>query len=179
MQYRIPHRWNHNPCWEGEIEDQGSDARNLGEAVIAAHKVGASLDGASLVGASLDGASLDGASLDRASLVGASLDGASLDRASLVGARLSYVGKIKTLRVFSGLYRYVCMAILAEDGIPWVRMGCLWKTVEDWDAIGIRASNTGEFPDDGSEQCEDRVLAFDFTRAAALRLAESASRLLS
>jgi hypothetical protein len=98
MKYRIPHRWNQDPCWEGEIEDHGNDEKNLGAAVLAAHKSGASLDGASLdraslvgaslVGASLDGASLVGASLDGASLYRASLDGASLDRASLVGASL-------------------------------------------------------------------------------------------
>ena len=64
------------------------------------------------------------------------------------------------------------MAILSSDGTPWVRMGCLWNTVEDWDRIGIRTSNSDGFPDDGSERCEERVRAFDFTRAAALRLAE-------
>ena len=88
MKYRIPHRWNQEPCWKGEIEDQGNDAKNLGTAVLVAHKAGALLDGARLDGARLDGASLDGASLDGASLDGASLDGASLDGASLVRARL-------------------------------------------------------------------------------------------
>jgi len=98
MKYRIPHRWNQEPCWEGEIEDQGNDAKNLGAAVLVAHKAGARLDGARLdgarlVGARLDGARLDGASLDGARLVGAILDGASLvgaslDRARLDGARL-------------------------------------------------------------------------------------------
>ena len=51
MKYRIPHRWNQDPCWEGEIEDHGNDGKNLGAAVLAAHKSGASLDGASLDGA--------------------------------------------------------------------------------------------------------------------------------
>ena len=88
MKYRIPHRWNQEPCWKGEIEDQGNDAKNLGTAVLVAHKAGALLDGARLDGALLDGASLDGASLDGALLDGARLDGASLVGASLVGARL-------------------------------------------------------------------------------------------
>lgn len=51
----IRHRWTNACIWSGEIQDQGSDAKNLGAAVIAAKKAGASLDGANLVGASLDG----------------------------------------------------------------------------------------------------------------------------
>ena len=144
MKIAIKSRWQwiHTPCWEGEIEDQRNDTKNLGAAIIAAHRTGADLRGADLGDANLGGADL--------------------------GGNL----KVKTARVYTGLYRYVSMAILAFDGTPWVRMGCLWKTVEEWDRIGIRASNVGEFPDDGSEQCEERERAFAFARAAALRLAE-------
>ena len=154
MRYAIKSRysWVHTPCWDGEIEDKGSESLNLRAAVLSAHGAHANLRGANLGDADLRGADLRGANLRDADLRGA--------------------GKVKTFRLFSGLYQYACMAILAEDGTPWVRMGCLWKTVEDWDRSGIRASNRGEFPDDGSERCEERVRAFDFTRAAALRLAE-------
>ena len=239
MRYAIKSRysWVHAPCWEGEIEDEGSEALNLRVAVLSAHGahanlgganlrdadlVGADLVGADLVGADLGGANLGdanlrdanlggadlrdanlgGANLRDANLVGANLRDANLGGADLVGANLRDAdmggadlvganlrdanlvgadlgganlrgaGKVKTFRLFAGLYQYDCMAILAEDGTPWVRMGCLWKSVEEWDRIGIRASNRGEFPDDGSERCEERVRAFDFTRAAALRLAE-------
>ena len=149
MRYAIKSRysWVHAPCWEGEIEDQGSEALNLRVAVLSAHGAHANLIGADLRDANLRGADLRGA--------------------NLIGGL-----KIKTVRVYAGLYRYISMAILSSDGTPWVRMGCLWNTVEDWDRIGIRASNSDEFPDDGSERCEERVRAFDFTRAAALRLAE-------
>ena len=104
-------------------------------------------------------ASLDGASLNRANLDGASLDGA-----------LIYGKPIVTLRVFSGLYRYTVHAVLFRDGSRWVRMGCLWKSLDEWEAIGIRKSNPSEFPDDGSDRCEERVSAFEFAKAAALRL---------
>ena len=139
MRYSIKSRysWVHTPCWDGDIENKGSESLNLRAAVLSAHGAHASLRGANLGDANLGDA-----------------------------------GKVKTFRLFSGLYQYACMAILAEDGTPWVRMGCRWKTVEDWDRIGIRTSNTREFPDDGSAKCEERVRAFDFTRAAALRLAE-------
>jgi hypothetical protein len=70
------------------------------------------------------------------------------------------------------MYAHTCHAVVANDGVAWVRMGCLWKTVVEWDQIGIRQSNPGEYPDDGSPKCEERVRAFEFTRAAALAMAE-------
>jgi hypothetical protein len=52
-------------------------------------------------------------------------------------------------------------------------MGCLWKSLAEWEAVGIRKSNLSEFPDDGSYRCEERVAAFEFAKAAALRLKEN------
>jgi hypothetical protein len=49
-------------------------------------------------------------------------------------------------------------------------MGCLWKSLKNWEKIGIRKSNLSEYPDDGSEKCEERTAAFEFARAAALRM---------
>jgi hypothetical protein len=54
-------------------------------------------------------------------------------------------------------------------------MGCLFKSLEDWEKIGIRKSNLAEFPDDGSDKCEERVAAFEFAKAAALRMKPPAS----
>ncbi len=142
-----------------------------------ANLYGANLNGASLDGANLNGANLNRANLDGASLYGANLDRASLNRASLYGASLDRAlidGKpIVTLRVFSGLYKYTVQAVLFQDGSRWVRMGCLWKSLDEWEAIGIRKSNPSEFPDDGSDRCEERVAAFEFAKAAALRLKET------
>jgi uncharacterized protein YjbI with pentapeptide repeats len=137
------------------------------ELVTAARAAKASLDGASL-----NGANLDRANLDRASLDGANLDGANLDRASLDGALID--GKpIVTLRVFSGLYKYTVQAVLFQDGSRWGRMVCLWKSLDEWESIGIRKSNLSEFPDDGSDRCEERVAALEFAKAAALRLKDN------
>ena len=130
---------------------------------------GANLDGADLRGAYLDGANLDGASLDGANLYGAYLDGACLDGANLYGAYLDG-RKVAAMQVFTGLYAYDVHAVLFDDGSRWVHMGCLWKSLEDWETIGIRKSNLSEFPDDGSEKCEERVRAFEFAKEAALRL---------
>jgi len=142
---------------------------NLSRANLSgANLSGANLRGADLSEADLSGANLSRANLSRANLSGANLRGADLREADLRGADL----KIHCLEVFTGLYNYQCWAIVTDQGVPWVRMGCLWKSVEDWDAMGIRQSNEEEFPDDGSEKCERRVRAFEFTRCAALAQAE-------
>jgi hypothetical protein len=39
-----------------------------------------------------------------------------------------------------------------------------------WKAIGIRKSNVIEFPDDGSEMCEDRVGLFNLAVATVERM---------
>ena len=86
---RILNRFNStSACWEGEIEDTGSTAKNLGEAVKAALKQGADLRGADLRGADLQGAYLQGAYLPGAYLPGAYLHGAYLQGADLRDADL-------------------------------------------------------------------------------------------
>ena len=139
--------------WSGKIDDQGSDSKNLGEAIKAAIKAGDNLTGAYLWGANLWGA--------------------NLQDADLRSAELRHGMKIKSLRIFAGLYVHICMAIVDESGIPWVRMGCLWHTVEEWDRIGIRESNIREFPNDGSPKSEERVRAFEFVRATAIAMAKA------
>jgi len=137
-----------NACqWAGDIEDTGSARRNLGAAIKAALLTGAVLRGAVL-------------------------RDADLTDADLTGAVLRDDVKISALRAMLGLYRYQTWAFTTDSGVPWVRMGCLWNSVEEWDRIGIRASNPNEFPDDGSAKCEERVRAFEFARDMALRMAE-------
>jgi hypothetical protein len=77
------------------------------------------------------------------------------------------------MRVFSGLYEYQVWGVLFEDGSRWVRMGCLFYSLEKWDEIGIRQSNTSEYPEDGSDRSEERVAAFEFAKAAVLRLKQA------
>ena len=183
----IPNRYTNTCQWAGDIEDTGSAHRNLGAAIKAALLTGADLrdavlrdailrdadlTGAVLRGADLTGADLTGAFLTGAFLRGADLTGAILRDADLTGAILTGAVKISALRAMSGLYQYQTWAFTADSGVPWVRMGCLWKSVEEWDRIGIRASNPVEFPNDGSAKCEERVRAFEFVRDMALRMAE-------
>ena len=97
------------------------------------------------------------------------LSGADLSGADLSGAVLSGK-KTHSLRVFTGLYAYQVWAVLFADGTRWIRMGCLFKSLDEWEKIGIRESNLPEFPNDGSDKCEERVAAFEFAKAAALRM---------
>ena len=135
-----------------------SAALTIKDALIEAIKTNANLGGADLRGADLRGANLYGANL-----YGANLYGANLRGAILYGAV-----KAKHMRVFTGLYAYQVWAVLAEDGTRWVRMGGLFKSLEDWEKIGIRKSNPNEFPDDGSRRSEERATAFEFAKAYAL-----------
>ena len=137
--------------------------------------VGANLYGADLRGADLYGADLRDANLRDANLRGADLYGANLRGADLYGADLYGANgeskKVHAVRVYSSsLYPYVVMAVLFEDGERMVKMGCLEKTLTQWEAIGIRKSNVSEFPDDGSEMCEDRVGLFNLAVATVERM---------
>ena len=137
------------------------DGTNLA-AIMAAHKAWLYSDAYAMVKerADLSGADLRGANLSGASLRGANLSGASLRGANLCGARLRG----------ADLYRYQVHAVLFQDGERWVRMGCLFYSLEEWDKIGIRQSNPDEFPNDGSDVSEERAVAFEFAKAAALRM---------
>ena len=155
-----------------------SDANLSGADLSGANLSDANLRGANLSGANLSGAILSGANLSDANLSAAILSGAILRDANLRAAILRDAdlrgailrgGRIQTLRVFTGLYRYEVWAILFQNGARWVRMGCLWKSLDEW-GVGIRASNPAEYPNDGSEKCEERVRAFEFAKDAALRM---------
>ena len=114
---------------------------------------------ANLSGADLYGADLSGADLSRADLSRANLDGANLDGK-----------KIKAFRSFHGLYPYQVWAVIFQNGERFVRMGCLFYSLHEWEDIGILESNRSEFPNNGSEKSLERKAAFEFAKAAALRL---------
>ena len=153
---------------------QGADLRDAN--LHGAYLRGANLQDANLQGAYLHGAYLQDADLQGANLRGAYLHGAYLHGANLQGAYLRGAenkSKVYSMRVLSGLYKFQIWAVLFEDGSRWVRMGCLFYSLEKWDEIGIRQSNIGEYPEDGSDRSEERVAAFEFAKAAVLRLKQA------
>ena len=90
---------------------------------------------------------------NRPDLIGANLGGADLR-----GANLRKAGKIKKCAVFSGLYKYIVMPIIAADGVKWVRLGCYTRTVADWDVDFW--NNPGEFPNNGDIPSKLRWMAY-------------------
>ena len=135
-------------------------ATTIAELVTAARRASANLSSADLSYAKLSYADLSSACLSSAKLSYAKLKGALIDGKPIINLRqISYSG-----------YAYGVQAVLFEDGSRWVRMGCLWKSLAEWEEIGIRSSNPSEFPDDGSVASEERVAAFEFAKAAALRM---------
>ena len=141
-----------------------SPTTTMKDTVVEAFSKGADLSGAVLSGAYLSGADLRGADLSDADLRGADLRDAVLSGAE------GNKKKIATMRVFTGIYAYQVWAVLFEDGSRWVRMGCLFKSLDEWEEIGIRKSNLSQYPDDGSEKCEQRVRAFEYAKQEALLL---------
>lgn len=95
---------------------------------------------------------------------------ANLYSANLKAALIDGKAIINLRQITYSAYPYQVQAVLFENGERWVRMGCLWKSLEDWEKIGIRESNTSEFSNDGSESSEERAVAFEFAKAAALRM---------
>ena len=163
----------------GDVLFASDSATNMRELVTNAVRMSANLGGADLRGADLcdadlGHANLSAADLGHANLCDADLSDVNLSGANLSGANLSDAAidgkKIVSLRLFAGLYKYQVWAVLFDDGSRWVRMGCLFKSLEEWASINIRKSNISEFPDDGSDESEERVAAFEFAKAAAERL---------
>ena len=93
----------------------------------------------------------------------------SLSNANLQGMKFGEK-VVKDMKVFDGLYVYRVWAVLFTNGERYIRMGCLYKKLETWERIGIRKSNTGEFPNDGSDRSEERFFAYEFAKAAVLRM---------
>ena len=103
-------------------------------------------------------ADLSGADLSRANLSGADLFGADLYRANLSGADLFGI-KCKNATVFTGLYSHMAMPIIAEDGNEYVRLGCHFRKVSEWQ--GNFWNNDSEFPNDGSAKSQMRLMAYN------------------
>ena len=124
-----------------------SECETLRQAVLSALSSCADLSGAYLRGANLRGADLSGAYLR-----GADLRCADLSDAYLRGL------KINKAAVYTGLYKYVAMPIIAADGTEYIRLGCHTRAVTDWQTDFW--NNPSEFPNDGDMPSKLRWLAY-------------------
>ena len=135
-----------------------SEKINLGAAdLYGADLRSADLRSANLGGADLGGADLGGADLRSANLGGADLRGADLRSANLGGADLGDF-KIKSCAIFTGLYKYIAMPVIADDGTQWIRLGCYTRTVKDWKKDFW--NNPREFPNNGDKASKLRWMAY-------------------
>ena len=89
--------------------------------------------------------------------------GTDLSRADLSGAYLSGAGlsciKIKKIRIFTGLYKYVVFAFISEDDEKYIKLGCHTRKLSEWE--NDFWNNPYEFPNNGSEKSKLRVFAFE------------------
>jgi hypothetical protein len=118
----------------------------------------ANLQGDNLQYANLQGADLQDANLQYADLQYANLQGADLKDANLRGALIGDI-KIKKAIVFTGIYNYIAIPIIAEDDKQYVKLGCHLRSVEEWEKDFW--NNNNEFPNDNSVKSQLRVLAYD------------------
>jgi hypothetical protein len=104
---------------------------------------------------------LRGAVLRGADFRGAVLRGADFSRAKY----LSHDGKEKIIKLATGwsnLYKYWVFAVQFEDNTQRIRMGCHYRSVEDWDSDFW--NNQNEFPNDNSEESLMRLNAYNFAK---------------
>ena len=89
------------------------------------------------------------------------LRGADLRGAYLRGADGEKITILKAA-VFTGLYKYIAVSIITEDGKQYIRLGCYTRLVEDWDKDFW--NNVSEFPNDGNLESQFRVMAYEFCK---------------
>ena len=163
LKIKIKNRWTGSILFEYE-----KDKNTIKETLVEAAKKGADLQGAYLQGAYLQGADLQGAELQGAELQGAELQGAYLQGAYLKGAYLqgAYLQgaelqgeKISKAIVFTGLYKYIVIPYITEEGVKRVKMGCHNRTLEEWE--NDFWNNPNEFPNNDSVDSNLRLMAFN------------------
>ena len=108
-------------------------------------------------GAYLRGAYLRGANLEGAYLRGANLRGANLEGANLRGADGEKI-KIQKIAVFIGIYKYICIPFISENGTQYVKMGCYTRTVKEWNKDFW--NNPTEFLNKDNIETKLRLLAY-------------------
>ena len=134
----------------------GADLR--GADLTGAYLRGTDLRGADLTGAYFTGAGLTGADLRGADLTGTNLRGADFTGAYLRGADSNKI-KISKAIVFTGLYKYVVIPFISEDGKKYVKMGCFTRKLSEWESDFW--NNDNEFPNNNSEKSNLRLFAFE------------------
>ena len=115
------------------------------------------LRGSDLRGSNLRGSNLRDSNLSDSNLSDSDLSGSNLSDSNLSDSNLNGV-KIKKSTVFTGLYKYIVMPVIAIDGAEYIRMGCFFRTVAEWQ--GNFWNNPQEFPNNGDMPSKLRWMAY-------------------
>ena len=143
IKIQIKNRWTGLILFEYEKENN-----TIKKTVINAYLRSAYLGSAYLRCANLRDAYLRSAYLGSADLRGADLRGADLGN-----------GKVKTFAVFTGIYTYIVVPYILENGEQRVKMGCYDRSVTEWDQDFW--NNNDEFPNNNSVKTNLRLIAFE------------------
>ena len=158
----------------GEVVYTAPKATTMQEAVDQAIADKVTMRGWVISNCKVSGGKVSYCKVSDCTVSGGKVSDCTVSGGTVSGGKVSYCtvseNPLAFLKGFAGLYKYNVWSVLFADGSRWVRMGCLFKSLEDWDKIGIRKSNLSEFPDDGSDRSEERAAAFEFAKAAALRM---------
>lgn len=96
--------------------------------------------------------------LEEAIRKNANLRNANLEDANLENATIHGI-KIKKAIIFTALYKYIVMAIIALNNEEYIKMGCHCRTVEEWE--NDFWNNNDEFPNDNSLKSNSRIFGFE------------------
>ena len=66
--------------------------------------------------------------------------------------------KYRTIGSFTGIYKYIAQPMIAADGTEHIRLGCHFRSVQDWAADFW--NNLSEFPNNGDMPSKLRWLAY-------------------
>ena len=118
---------------------------------------GSNLSYSDLSYSNLRGSNLRDSNLSGSDLSDSDLSGSNLSDSNLSDSNLNGV-KIKKSTVFTGLYKYIVMPVIAIDGAEYIRMGCFFRTVAEWQ--GNFWNNPQEFPNNGDMPSKLRWMAY-------------------
>ena len=111
------------------------------------------LRGSDLRDSDLSGSDLSGSDLSDSNLRGSDLRGSDLRGSNICGY------KIKKAIVFTGLYRYIVIPFITMEDEEFIKLGCYTRKLSEWEFDFW--NNDKEFPNNGSEKSNLRILAFN------------------
>lgn len=112
-------------------------------------------------GVSLRYVNLYSADLSGADFSGADLSGVDLSKTNLSKAKITFNKNeitVKHFRFFRRLYDFDVWAVIDENNVEYVKMGCFERTRKEWEADFW---NNPNYPNNGNFRSQKRLFAFE------------------